>query len=192
MHTGVSDIAFKLSGVFHYFSYHRIRALGFCCKVFDIFKTVCEIELRCFTIYFRHFVRHKFRQSVGFRKWQFKHFGHVFNSHFGCHCAIGDDVSHLLFSIFLCDIFQHSSATIIIEVDIDIRQRDTVGVKETLKQEVIFDRVYLCNTQAVGCCRTCCRTTTRTYADTELLACHIDEILYNQEVTRETHCLHNV
>ena len=36
---------------------------------------------------------------------------------------------------------QHLSSAVVIEVGIDIRQRDTVGVEETFEQQVVLQRV---------------------------------------------------
>ena len=88
--------------------------------------------------------------------------------------------------------FQHLTTTIIIKVGINIRQRDTVGVKETLKQQVVFQRVDLGDTQAIGHHATCCRTTTRTHHDAQLIAGRIDEVLHDEKVARETHGLHDM
>ncbi len=57
---------------------------------------------------------------------------------------------HFFFAVFLCHIAQYVCATVIIEVDVNIGQRDTVRVEETLKQQVILDGVNLRDAQAVS------------------------------------------
>ena len=52
--------------------------------------------------------------------------------------------------------------------------------------------VYLGDAQAVGHCRTGSRTTSRSHRNAQLRTGSIDEVLHNQEVTRKTHCLHDV
>ena len=99
---------------------------------------------------------------------------------------------NLFLSVFLCYPVQDTSTSVIIEVHIDIRKRDTVRIKETLKQKVILDRVNLCNTKTVCHSRSCCRSTSRAHRNIKLVSCGRDKILYNKEVTRETHGLHNM
>ena len=95
---------------------------------------------------------------------------------------------HLLSTIFLCHIIKYSRTSVIIKVGIDIGQRDTVGIQESLKQQVILQRVNLGDAQAVGHCRARSRTTARTYGATQF-RCHPDVILHDEEITRETHLL---
>ena len=87
---------------------------------------------------------------------------------------------------------QHLSSTIIIEVGINIRKVDTVRIQETFKQQIVLQWVYLCDTQAVSHYRTCCRTTSWSYNNPQFLTCSTNEVRHNQEVARETHCLHDV
>ena len=123
---------------------------------------------------------------------QFLYACHVLQGQFGGHGAVGDDVGYVVGPIFLCHPVEYPAASVVVEVDIDIRQGDTVRIEETLEQQVILDRVNLGNTQAVGNGTTRSRTTAGPYADIQLLACGTDVVLHNQEVARETHCLHDV
>ena len=99
---------------------------------------------------------------------------------------------HLFLTILIRHPIQDSSSTIVIEIDINIRQGNTVGIQETFEQQVIGNRVNLCDTQAIGHRRTCRRATSRPYRHVQFLTGRTDEVLHNEEVTRETHCLHNV
>ena len=85
---------------------------------------------------------------------------------------------YLLLSVFLGHPAEHLAAAVVIEVHIDIGKGDTVGVQETLEQQVVLDGVYLRDSQAVG--------------HRELGAGGIDKVLHDKEVTRETHRLHNI
>ncbi len=51
---------------------------------------------------------------------------------------------------------------------------------------------HLRDTQAIGHRRTGSRTTSRTYRHAQLMTGGIDKVLHNQEVSRETHRLHDV
>ena len=88
--------------------------------------------------------------------------------------------------------FQHLAAAVVVEVGINIRQRDTVRIQETLEQQVILQRVNLRDTQTVGHHRTGSRATARTYPDIQLVAGGIDEVLHDEEVAREAHRLHDM
>ena len=70
---------------------------------------------------------------------------------------------HLLLSVFLSHPLEHAATAVIIKVNVYIRQRYTVRVKETLKQKVILDGVYLGDTQAISHSRSGSRTTPGTY-----------------------------
>ena len=51
---------------------------------------------------------------------------------------------------------QHVVAAVLVEIDIDIRQGDTLGIQETLEQQVVFQRIYVGNFQTVGHDRSGC------------------------------------
>ena len=98
----------------------------------------------------------------------------------------------VLVAVLVLHPLQHSSSAIVIEVGIYIRQRDAVGVQETLEQQVILQGVYLGDSQTVGHHRAGSRATTRSHHHTQLVAGGIDKVLHDKEVARETHRLHDV
>ena len=75
---------------------------------------------------------------------------HVLDYHLGGHCAIGDDVAYTVGAIFILHPFDDASTSIIVEVGIDIGQRDAVGVEETFEQQVVFDGVNLGDAEAIS------------------------------------------
>src|SRR5690554_1714358 len=91
-------------------------------------------------------------------------------------------------AIFFSYPSKHLSATLIIKVNINIRHRDTVGIKESLKKEVIFQRVDVSNPETICNCRPGCRTSSRTNCNIHFPRC-IYEVLHNQEISRESHIL---
>ena len=101
-------------------------------------------------------------------------------------------MGNLLLSILICNPLKHTTATLIVKIDINIGQRDTVRVQETLKQQVVLNRVNLCNSETVCHSRARCRTSTRSNPDIELLTRCRNKVLNDKEVTRETHRLHNM
>ena len=95
-------------------------------------------------------------------------------------------------SVFLCYPVQHTAASVVVEVNVDIGQRYTVGVQETFKQQIILDRVNLRDAQAVSHGTARRRTTSRPHAHSQFLTCSSDIILHDEEVARETHRFHDV
>ena len=81
---------------------------------------------------------------------------------------------------------EHIATPVVIEIDIDIREGDTVGIQETLKKEVVFNRVDFGDFEAIGYRRTCRGATTGTHRHAHVARC-LDEVLHNEEVARETH-----
>ena len=92
---------------------------------------------------------YKLGQSVAFAQRQLLDARYVLNSHLGSHCAVSDDVRNFFLAVFLRYITQYVRTSVVIEVDIDIRQRNTVRIEKTFEQQVILYRVYLGDTQAV-------------------------------------------
>ena len=99
---------------------------------------------------------------------------------------------HVVLAVFLCHPVQHAAAAIIVEVHVNIGQRDTVGVEKTLKKEVVFNGIDLRDAETVGHATTCCGATAGTDAHVEFLTGGANEVLHNEEVARETHRLHNM
>ena len=99
---------------------------------------------------------------------------------------------HLVVSVLVLHPLEHLAASVVVEVGIDIGERDTVGVEKTFEQQVVLDRVDLGDAQAVGDNRSGCRSTAWTYHDAQLVLSRVDEVLHDEEVARETHRLHDV
>ena len=82
---------------------------------------------------------------------------HIANSHLGSH---GSECYNV-FAILVNHPLQYLLAAILIKVDIDIGHRNTLGVKETLKQQVVLYWVDIGDAQTVGNSRTSSRTPAR-------------------------------
>ena len=98
----------------------------------------------------------------------------------------------MFFAIFLSNPINHFTASVIIKIDVNIGQRNTVGIEKTLKQQIIFQRVNIGNFKAISNYRTGCRATSRSYGNAQFFARHSYIILNNKEITRVTHRFHNV
>ena len=62
----------------------------------------------------------------------------------------GQNIADMVFAIFALYVSDDKVTSVIGEVDVDIRHRDTLWVKEPLKEESVFDRVNGNNTQTEG------------------------------------------
>lgn len=188
MNTCSSHGALEHLGIFDGVALAYIRR-EFCLLQFGgVLDGIGQIHLRSI----RQSVRNRLTKGIRPVEWQFLHTRHILDGVLGGHTAIGDDMGTILVSILIHHPSQHLASTIVIEVGINIRQVDTVRIQETLKQQVIFQRVNLGNAQAISHDRTCRRTTARTYHDTQLLAGSPDKVGHDEEVARETHGLHHM
>ena len=82
----------------------------------------------------------------------------IADSLFAAESAEGDDLDDVVLAVFAHDIIDDLSSALGTEVDIKIGHAYAVGVEEALKNQVVFYRVYLRDTDAVGAQRTCTRT----------------------------------
>ena len=151
MYTRIADVSFQHLGVLDGITKHRIRRYFGCLKLGHIGYCIGQVK---FLI--RNLIGYKLTQTVGLRKRQFLYTCYILNGKLGSHRTVCNNMSNLFLSVLLGYPVQHASSSVIIEVDIDIRQRNTVRVQETLEQQIVFDRVDLRNTQTVGYSRTGC------------------------------------
>ena len=68
------------------------------------------------------FVGNELTQVVGLVERQFLHSRHILDGVLGCHRTICNNVGTVFMSVFLLHPFQHSSASVVVEVGIDIGQ----------------------------------------------------------------------
>ena len=193
VHTGVAHVALEHFGILNSVAHEGIvRSLCFA-QFGDGFDGIGQVHLGCLAVRPRwQFVGNEFAQAVGLRKGELQHARHVFDGQLGGHGAVSDDVCHLLCSIFICHPLEYTSAAVVVEVDIDIGERNTVGVEKTLEEQVVFDGVDVGDAQAIGHGTAGRRSTTWAYGNIKLLSCGFDVVLHNQEVAGEAHGFHDV
>ena len=165
------------------------RFLQLRCNLYRVRKVHLQILL-CLRIF--QSVRNSLTKGIRYVERNFLYSCHILQRLLRSHRTICNNVCTVLVSVLILNPLQHTTTTIVIEVCINIRQRNTVWIQETLKQQIILQRVYLRNAKTVSHNRACCRTTTRTHHNTEFFTCRIYEVLHNEEVTWETHRLHYV
>ena len=106
------------------------------------------------------------REMIGLGVRDLHDAGDVANGHLPHHLTESDDVADATLTIFISTIFDNFVATSILDIGINIRHRDTVGVQEALKEQIVFQRVELGNPEGISENRTGSRTTTRAVDDT--------------------------
>ena len=84
-------------------------------------------------------------------------------------------------------IIEHPLASRIIEVHINIRHRNAVGIQEAFKEEVKLNGVDIRNPKRISDRRTRRGPTTRPHPNPALLTRGTDVVVHNQEVAREAH-----
>ena len=111
---------------------------------------------------------------------------HISDDGLGSHRSEGDDLAYSIVAVLFSNILDDLFSTLHAEVDVDIWQRDAVGVEEPLEDQVVLERTETGDSEAVGNDRAHCGTTTGT--DGNLLVASVAaEIPHDQEVRDESH-----
>ncbi len=106
------------------------------------------------------------------------------------HRPEGDDLCHMLLAVFVNNVSNHLVAALVAEVDINIRHRYPFRIKETLKKQIVLQRVHIRDPQGIRS-ETACRGTAA-WAGRNALAVAIgNEIPDDQKVIAEAHALDN-
>ena len=121
--TRIADVALEHLGIAERVAHHGVGT-GFCLAQFgDGRNGIGKVHLGNLAIgTFRQLVGDEFAKAVADIKRQLLHTGHVLQRRLGGHCAVGDDVGHLLLAIFLRDPVQDAAAAIVVEIDVNIGQ----------------------------------------------------------------------
>ena len=130
----------------------------------------------------RNHLRQTIRQAVGLAL----HPRHVTDYRLGGHRTESDDLAYRVASVFFGHILDYPVATIHAEVDVEVGHRYPFRVKESLEQQVVFQRVKVSNLLHIGHQRPGTRPPTRPYRYTVALG-PLDKVHHDQEVTREPH-----
>ena len=185
---GVAHGALKHLGVFYGVAFSDV-CRGLCLLQFpDTLQGVAEVHL------------HSVGQALGYclaqrvclGQRQFLHACDILYRVLRRHGAVCDDMCAVLVSVFVHHPLQHLSSAVVVKVGVDIRQGDTVGVEESLEQEVVLQRVDFRDAEAVCHNRPCCRAAPRAHPHPEFLTGGVDEVLHDEEVSGKSHCLHYV
>ena len=132
-------------------------------------------------------VGHEFDHRICIIQGQIHDSSNVFDGHFCRHCAVSDNLRHLLFAVFLNHVINNFLATFIVKIGVNIGHGFSVRIQKTFKQKVVFYRVNVRNADAIRHRTPRRRTTTGSNKDAQISS-RLDKIRHNQEITRKTHC----
>ena len=114
------------------------------------------------------------------------HTAHI-PDHASCsQCSECHDLDYTVFPVFANHIVNHFLPAFKTEVHINIRHRYTFRIKETLKQELITDRINGCNLQTIRNNTAGRRASPRPYCDSMVLRI-FDKIPDNKEIIHISH-----
>ncbi len=188
MNACTTDGTFKHTGIFDGITFTEIGG-RLCLPQFrGTFDSISQIHLHAVG----KTIRNSFTQKVRTLKWKLLYTSNIFNGILSSHTGISNNMRTILVSILIHNPAKHLSSSIIIKISIDIRQIDTIRIQETFKQQIILQRIYFGNSKTISYHRTCCRTTARPYHNPKIISSCIDEILNNKEISRKSHCLHDM
>ena len=114
------------------------------------------------------------------------HTAHVTDGVAGGHGAKGDDLRHMVSTVFPIDVVDDFLTALIAEVHVEVGHTDTFGVQETLEDEVVADGIDVGDADAVGCNAACTGTTARPHRDALALGV-VDEVPHDEEVVHIAH-----
>ena len=150
MDARVSDRSFELSGELEGLHNEFIVGIQLAFEFVKIIVTVVKGRFEFLAVNNRHSLGNKFCQTVAFAQRKLLDACHVLDGRFGGHGAVGYDVGHLFLAVFFGHVAQDVGAAVVVEVYVDIGEGDSVGVEETLEQEVVAHRVDLRDSETVG------------------------------------------
>ena len=124
---------FELFGVGQHLLQLFVVALHDGLQLGHVFVAVLQVHLRTLAVLIFHIVGEAAVGDIGLqlvdnREGYLLHASHIGYRAFGGHSAIGDDVRHTFFAVLMRHPVEHLAASGIVEVDVDIGQRDTIRV----------------------------------------------------------------
>ena len=132
--------------------------------------------------------RDRLGDAVGVGVGDVHHARHVAHHGPRLHRAERDDLRDVARAVLAGDVLDDFAAAALAEVDVDVGQRDALGVEEALEDEVVLDRIDVGDPQAVGDEAAGGRAAAR--ADRNALLARVaDEVPRDQEVPGYFICL---
>ena len=118
MDTRSAHGALQHFGIHHGVSHPLIgRSFGLA-KLRNAFDGIRNVHLQTIG----QFIGDEFAEGIHLVERHFFHTRHVLNRVFGGHRTIGNDMCHLVVSVFIFHPFEHASSSVVVEVGVDIGQ----------------------------------------------------------------------
>ncbi len=92
----------------------------------------------------------------------------------------------MVLAVFVHHVIDHLLTAFIVEVRVDIGHALAIRIQEPFEEQVVLDRVDVCDSRAIGHHAAGCTSTTGADQHAHGLS-RVDEILCDQEVSAETH-----
>ena len=93
---------------------------------------------------------------------------------------------HVVLPVLLRHVLQHLAASGIVEVHVDIRHGDAVGIEESLEQKVELERVDIRDAERIGDGRAGCGAASRPHPHAHI-ARGLDVVVHDEEVAGKSH-----
>ncbi len=104
----------------------------------------------------------------------------------GLNRAVGDDLANAVLAVLALDVGDDLVAPTFVEVDVEVRHGDSLGVEESLENQAVIEGVQLGDLHGVGDHRSGTRSTTGPHADALRLR-PVDVVGDGEEVAGEAH-----
>src|SRR5882757_9725370 len=115
-----------------------------------------------------------------------EHAAHIAHHSLCRHRAVRDDLRDSLTAVLDGHVLDHTVTAIHAEVDVEVGHGDAFRIQEALEQQVVIDRIQICDAEAVGYERTRTRAASGPHGYA-ILAGPADEVRHNEEVTLKAH-----
>ena len=133
-----------------------------------------------------NFIRNHIRNLIRPLKRHSNRSSRILKCRFCCNLHKGSDWANLFLSIFLRTIVNYSLSLRILKVDIKVRHWYSRWIQKSLKKEIKWKRINICNFNCSSKERTSSRTSSWTYYD-HLFFCPPYIVWYDQKVGVKSH-----
>ena len=136
-------------------------------------------------------VRHQFADAVDLAIGKSEYAADVAQDGAGLQLSEGDDLRHAVVAVFILDVANDLVATVLTEVDVEVRHGDAFGIQEPFEQQIEAQRIEIGDRQRPSCDAAGAGAAARPHWNALPLR-PFDEVGHDQEVAGKTHLLDDV
>ena len=122
--------------------------------------------------------------------WHIQNTANIPNHTTGCQSTKSNNLDHTVIPIFTADIFNNLLPSFEAEVNVNIRHRYSFRIQKSLKEQIIANRIKLCDAQGISNQTSRCRATSRSYHNV-MIAGIFNKIPYYKEVIHVAHIFYS-